>query len=711
MSEAASNLKRFERQVMWRKRLLGLQDRLALAVLIGCVVAGGFVLLARLREGGSVPWVILTIVLVIELGAASFHWVMTRANERDAAFAIDDRLELEDRVITAHTIIEQGGPRRVVETALIEDAAGRIASSRASAIVPYRLKRWHALSLVGIVAFAATIMIPEKALPGGEAVAEARADIQAAGEQLEQAAAEAEQVAPAESETAKLAVEQAELGRSFRLSNESRAEALKKLSSLEGRIRDRHDVLASTRAEEIVNVAERRLRAAISAKPKQPSQAGPNVNSDARDQAEERGSEEARADSEDSKQKTRGKSKSQDITPSGEQARARVNPDSAIVSNSNRGDVSAEQAATRKADQQHLNANKRAGDKSTLAADTRPNAEAQSGQANPQNPLQKPVSSPNAQSGSGDKNSTAGQKEREQNPSEAKGEGAGAEGQKGTDQKESDRKEGDQRDESKDEKKSESGPTAANPLGGLVAEQAVKALPQMSQELMKKAAQLRAGELSPDDIKRLAQAAEFLARDLNQIAQSKELQQALEQMARQINPEQIEQVARQLMSQEQLKRELEAAARLMMQNQQAKEMVAGIKQKVDDIAKQFRGRERDGGTKGPRGPGSDEGQKGKGSAGSDSRMQLGRSADGHKLKGQGKESNVGGNLQRGAGGEYLYLQTRAGAGAARAPYSSAYPQYRREAERSVERSKVPPHMRSVVRSYFDAINPDASKKP
>ncbi len=67
-------------------------------------------------------------------------------------------------------------------------------------------------------------------------------------------------------------------------------------------------------------------------------------------------------------------------------------------------------------------------------------------------------------------------------------------------------------------------------------------------------------------------------------------------------------------------------------------------------------------------------------------------------------------MQRKPGGEYLFLQAKPGAGAARTPYSSAYPQYRREAERSVERSQVPQHMRSVIRKYFDAINPDANKK-
>lgn len=701
MTEAASSLKQFARQVMWRKRLLALQDRFALAILIGCVVAAAFVLLARLREGGRVPWAILIGIFAVESAAFLFNWMANRAGEREAAFVIDETLGLEDRVVTAHEIIERGGPKRAVESALVEDAAGRVADSRAPSIVPYRLKRWHALSLAAIAALAATIMIPQKALPGGEAIAEARADIRAAGEQLEQAATEAEQIAPAESETAKLASEQAELGRSLRRSNESRADVLKKLSSLEGRIRERHDVLASTRAEEIVNIAERRLRAAISARPKQRPQSGADENGDARDEAEASGDREAGADARDSRQKARDKSKNQSDAAPGGPVAARVNSDSAGGSNSNRSDIPPARDASGKAAQQRPNANNQAADKSAPADSAQPDSQGQAGQSNPQNRLQQPVPGQNARADSGNKNSAAGRKESGQAAPGAQEAGADA----------ASAKEGGQKGDSRDEQKPEGEPPAANPLGGLMADQAAKALPQMSQELLKKAEQLRAGELSPDDIKRLMQAAEFLARDLDKIAQSKELQQALEQMARQINPEQIEQVARQLMNQEQLKRELEAAARLMMQNQQAKEMVAGIKKKVEDIAKQFRGREGDGPEGGPRGSGGDASPDGKGKARSDSRLQLGRPADGQKLKGQGKESKVGGNLQRGAEGEYLYLQTRAGAGAARAPYSSAYPQYRREAERSVQRSQVPPRMRSVVRSYFDAINPDASKKP
>jgi hypothetical protein len=466
-------------------------------------------------------------------------------------------------------------------------------------------------------------------------------------------------------------------------------EALKKLSSLEGRIRERHDTLAETRADEIVNIAEKRMRAALSTKPKQRAQAAVNENDETREQALESSDTEAKADAKAAKPAVAGERKAQSATPSGKSERAGVSANKTDASNSNQSDLSIAQRPNRGTGQQQANTNSVA-DKSGLAANTKPDSRDQAGQQAAQNRLQEPVSSPNAQPQTDNKNQAGVKKERDQSSSEADAAG-------------------DQKEPGKDEQKPEGSLAVPKALGGLVADQAAKALPQMSQELLNKAAQLRAGQLSPEEIKRLAQAAQFLAQDLKQIAQSKEFQQALEQMARQISPEQIEQVARQLMNQEQLKRELEASARLMMQNQQAKEIVAGIKQSVEDLAKQFRGREGNEQRGRSRGAG-DAAQDGKGGAGNNSRLQLGR-PDSQKLKGQGKESNASGNLQRGTGGEYLYLRSQAGTGAARAPYSSAYPQYRREAERSVERSQVPPHMRSMVRSYFDAINPDASKKP
>jgi hypothetical protein len=246
-----------------------------------------------------------------------------------------------------------------------------------------------------------------------------------------------------------------------------------------------------------------------------------------------------------------------------------------------------------------------------------------------------------------------------------------------------------------------------------LAEQAAKALPRISEELLKKAAELRANELSPADIEKLRKAAESLSRDLAPIAQSKELQQALQEMARQIRPEQIEQVARELGNQEKLKQELEAAARLLMENQHAKDMVAGLAGQFarvrDDKRQQENGRPS--GKSGMR----DEETRARNQASGSNRANAGgapeklETAADRPLAGEGRDSSLKGRLQQGSGGQYLYLQSKAGAGAARAPYSSAYPQYRREAERSVQRSQVPPNLRSVVRKYFDAINPDAKK--
>ncbi|HKG22544.1 MAG TPA: hypothetical protein VKC34_11640 [Blastocatellia bacterium] len=286
----------------------------------------------------------------------------------------------------------------------------------------------------------------------------------------------------------------------------------------------------------------------------------------------------------------------------------------------------------------------------------------------------------------------------------------------------------DARSESKDDKskegqqpeteKKDSGlfPTLSNlpnAVASAVTEQAAKALPSLSEQLLKKAEQLRSGELKAEDIQQLRQAAEFLARDLSQIAQSKELQQAVEQMARQINPEQLEQVARQLLSQEKVRKELEAAARLLAQNRQVKEFVAGLERNFNRGQKpgppDNPGRDGGGERGSEAGRGNGPGQNGGGAGNREPGSRAQSPAAGDSSKAKGRETRVAGTLDRKPGGEYLFLQTKPGIGAARLPYSSAYPQYRRQAERSVERSNVPPHMRSVVRSYFDAINPDGKK--
>ena len=189
-----------------------------------------------------------------------------------------------------------------------------------------------------------------------------------------------------------------------------------------------------------------------------------------------------------------------------------------------------------------------------------------------------------AKAAAGEPDRAANQKPNDQKPGETAPAEPNANAQKPADQS---------------ERKADGQPTADLPAGSVEAlkavpdslvQQSAKALPKMSAELLKKAAQLRARELSPADIERLRKAAESLARDLAKIEQSKELQKALEEMARQTDPQQIEQVARELGNQEDLKQELEAAGRLLSENQQAKEMVAGLDGQLARMQEQRRQR-------------------------------------------------------------------------------------------------------------------------
>ncbi|HLF82745.1 MAG TPA: hypothetical protein VI837_01060 [Blastocatellia bacterium] len=639
MSEAVAKIVRLERRVMWRKRLLSLQDGLALVVMISGLIAAALVVLARLRPITMPLWVVIIGPMSLSFAAVLTRWFFTRASESEAAFLIDEALRLDDRVATSRLIIERGGPRRALEEALIEDTAARVGNQRAASVVPLSTRRWYALSLVSVIGLAAALMIPTRSLPVNETLAAERADIESAGEHLEQTAAEIEQAAPLGTETATLAKEQAEVGRGFRRSTATRAEALRRLSALEERIRQRHDDLAITRADEIVSLADRRLGSALS-----------TLSTPRRTQIEPGESQLARSADEPSGELKRGASKEQQEPVPGKRDR---NADSAKTDSTNPDSTVAKEAV---------------GD----------------GAATEKQSDQKPS---------------------DQNPGDPK-----AGGEKLGDQNIGERKVNDQQ-------------ATELPAGSLdalkavpdsLAEQAAKALPKVSEELLRKAAELRANELSPADIEKLRKAAEFLSRDLTQIAQSKELQNALQEMARQIRPEQIEQVARELGNQEKLKQELEAAARLLSENQQVKEMVAGLAGQFARM--QDEKRQQDNGQRRSGKPGSrDEGDRPRNQALPGTRANANRApekletAADRRFAGQGRESNLKGKLRPGSGGEYLYLRSKAGVGAARAPYSSAYPQYRREAERSVQRSQVPPNLRSVVRKYFDAINPDSKR--
>jgi hypothetical protein len=642
MSRAVAKIVRLERSVMWRKRLLSLQDGLVLAVTIGGLIAAALVLLVRLRPIGLPSWIVIVGAMSLAIAATLIRSFLTRTRVNDAAFLIDQSLKLDDRVATSHLIIERGGPRGGLEEALIEDAAGRMGNQRAASLVPLRMRRWYMLSLVSLVGLVAALMIHTRSLPVAEALAAERADIESAGEHLEQTATEVEQAVPSETETATLAKEQAELGRGFRRSPLTRAEALRRLSSLEGRIRRRHDDLSSTRADEIVSLADRRLGGSLSAL------------SSAR--------------------------------------RAKVEPDA------DQPDLLADEPAS--ASKREANRTQREAEPRNRPQEPVPGKDlkADSPGTNSTKPDPKVVKTAGEPGASGD------QKPAEQKPSDLK-----AEGEKTGDLNTAERK--------ADDKQPSEQPTvsldALKAVPTSLAEQAAKTLPRISEELLKKAAELRAHELSPADIEKLRKAAEALSRDLAPIAQSKELRQAFQEMARQIRPEQIEQVARELGNQEKLKEELDAAARLLMENQQAKEMVAGLAGQFarvrDETRQPATGRpSTKSGTR-------EEETRARNKASGSNRAKAGgateklATAADRSLAGEGRDSSLKGKLQQGSGGEYLYLQTKAGVGASRAPYPSAYPQYRREAERSVQRSQVPTNLRSLVRKYFDAINPDAKK--
>lgn len=648
MNDAAISIKRFERKVMWRERALSMINHLALALMIGGIASASIVLYIRLRPAELSIWKIVIAVFGSVALAAGARWFLTRARERDAAFKIDRALGLEDRIVSSRAIIEQGGPQREIETALIADAASRISKADGSRVVPFVIARWHALGLIGIAALVVALMIPQKPDPQAAALIAERQDIQTAGEQLEQIGSEVEKELPPETETARLAKEQAELGRALRRSTDTRAEALKKINELESRIRQRQDVLANTRADEIVELAERRLKSALAEKPKERKQ-----NQDKATSASEASLSEQNAAAENKKEN-----------------KADTSNQSETVASNKSDESIAKPTGERKTDQSKPSGDKSSEsnvDKKQSDKGEQPSGEQSGNQSSPVN-QNKSETEP-----SGEKNSQ--QKPESEKPESEKSESEKSEGEK---------------------KENVKPPTDG--LSRLMAEQAAKAL---SNQLLKKAEQLRAGQLNPEDIKKLQQSAENLARDLAPIAQSKEFQQALEQLAQKINPEQLEQVARELMKNEQLKRELEATARMLAENRQVKEMVAGLAQKFD-------GRQRGEAKEQARNQSSGQGE-GTGKGSGDKKLEM--NAPREQLKGQGKEQKLAGRMQKKPGGEYLFLQARPGAGAVRAPYSSAYPQYRREAERAVERSRVPAHLRSLVRNYFDVINPDVEKKP
>jgi len=656
-------------------------------MLAGGILSATVIIYSKMRLVNAPAWLIAVSLFSLVIAAVSVRWYLTRSTERDSAFRIDTSLDMEDRLTTARSIIERGGPEREIESALIDDVAERLSTVKESSIVPYRFTLRHGLSFVGLIAIAVAVLIPQRALPGGEEIIAERADVQAAGEKLEQVAQDVIRELPAEVETARLATEQAELGRALRRSSDTRAEALKKISELEGRIRERHDYLASTRADEIVSLAEKRLRYALAAK---------TIGQESKDSQTKSDSAEAVADanpsqpSEELKQKKSG----DDIQ--------KVQPQSSKrADNANRAQSVSEDRNDKQSDQ--TSEQSRTANSNSVADNTNRNRSEVGSE-----PAGNSTSKQSDQSGKQSQQSPADTKDSNQsNPQKDSAGDARLTGDT-QNRQEADSTTPQQNEADKPQEK----PDSQSALSGMMAEQAAKAMPNLSEQLLKSAEQMRLDQLKPEDIRRIAQSAEQLARDLAPIAQSEGFRNMVEQLAKRVDAEQLERMARELMKREDIRKELQAAAKLLSENRQIKEIASGLAQQIPQEDRQRaealrRERRGDGNqASGRNGQGSGSGT---GQGNQANRELLGLSAN-QPAPPKGRDTRLSGNMQKRQGGEYLFLQARPGVGAVRAPYSSAYPRYRREAERSVERSQVPPHLRSLVRNYFDVINPDAGNR-
>jgi hypothetical protein len=745
MTESIAKINQFARSILWRKRLLALQDILAQGLLAGGFTSAALIFYIRWKAIQTPVWLVVLAVFSVIFGALLTRWSMARANQADAGFLIDEKLNLDDRFATSQAIIAKSETPNDVERALLEDASTRIDAIKPAAILPYRLKSFYALSGLALLAFGTAVMIPQKTLPGGEEIVQAQADIQAAGEQLEKTSTEIEKFVPPDTVTANLAKEQAELGRSLRRSTDTRAEALRKLSSLEERIKQRQDELKSTRADDIVTLAQRRMGTALAQIGKRNNQSTGNEKEQA--STDESSSKPSMKEGKSVTDKTVGKQTSSDNevnqTLEGKLAKSegknqrgekgKGNP--AAIAKANQDSIKKNTVEKNQAEgksQPDVVAKQNPADRKSTGTDAQPDQSA--GKLNPNtdknsaaqkiqgnSPDDKRNANPQGvgKNSQADNSQVAADQKPESNKPADKGQPntGKPEGQTETAQQ----NQADGKEQANQDGKEQPNQDASNPLTTVVAEQTAKALPQLSEQLLKKAQELRDGKISAEDIKKLAASAGQLAKDLAPLAQSKEFQKSLEEFAKQVNPKQLEEVARALMQDEKLQRELRAAAKLLWENRQVKDMVAGLTKTGAEIEADLRKRDGEDGLKPPqdlpqlnrqseplalnsKGKGNEKGQQQKGF--SSQGTQTARAESERKLAGQGRAATISGQMQNKPGGDYVFSGVKPGAGSVKVPYSSAYPQYRRQAERTVERSQVPTQMRSMIRNYFDAINPN-----
>src|SRR5258705_181561 len=103
--EAISKIHDFARNVMWRKRLLALQDAFAMGLFGGGLISAGLIFYIRWKAIQSPVWLVALVVFSAVFGALLTRWSISRGNENDAGFLIDKLLNLEDRFATSQAII------------------------------------------------------------------------------------------------------------------------------------------------------------------------------------------------------------------------------------------------------------------------------------------------------------------------------------------------------------------------------------------------------------------------------------------------------------------------------------------------------------------------------------------------------------------------------------------------------------------------------
>ncbi len=667
LTDAIQRISDAERRVTRRLVLLAAQDRLALAFAGVAAGASSGLLLARVAPGiesmlSRAPGP-RTLTLLFLIGAAASAGILrlihsrsgrcrsaVHVREDQGSFEIDRALGLEDRIASSRAVIDRGQPLNDVQGALLEDAAERIADVQPKLVIRYRPPRLssaircvEANGLAIILGFFSLVVASQfgpRASSAAAADAGEIAAIEAAGNRLEEASDRIERNIDPATETARLAGEQRDIGRSLKEMAADpvkrrdlarlQSEALKKLNVLEYRIRERHQTLKQTRADEIVSLAEQRLRPALRSR-----------------------SETNLAKPEGSTNKDQNQSPADTKPSAALDASSQANktqPERPRDAEKPRTTSDGETAGGANKDERAAKSNEKDGEKSEAVSGSK----------------RGPNNSPRLPKGS---ESAAAEQSLEGDPS----------GQSNT-------------------LKNELIGKAAD----LAAENAGKLAPALSDQLLKKASELRADQLSKADVEKLRQSAEALAKDLARIAQSDQMRKTVEELAAKVTPEQIEQLAQALKGQEQLLNELKATAEMMMENRQTRDMITGL---ARTIQKEFEGEERKNGG----GSGSGETGDGKQSnpwAASDQKDQKTRAKPSSKSA-QSKDSLA---RNRNREGELLYTNAKPGAAPSRTPYAAVYPRYRREAEQSVERSQVPANMRSLVSDYFDSINPDANKK-